>query len=84
MRELFAKDPKRGKRLAAEAAGVYLDYSKTASPMTRSICYCNSPKKRTVRGPIRCLAAKRIYHADRADLIWLPQHVDAFPESSIS
>ena len=28
MRELFAKDPKRGERLAAEAAGVYLDYSK--------------------------------------------------------
>jgi glucose-6-phosphate isomerase len=28
MRELFVKDPKRGERLAAEAAGVYLDYSK--------------------------------------------------------
>src|ERR1700685_860014 len=28
MRELFAKDPKRGERLAAEAGGVYLDYSK--------------------------------------------------------
>ena len=28
LRELFAKDPKRGERLAAEAAGVYLDYSK--------------------------------------------------------
>jgi glucose-6-phosphate isomerase len=28
MRELFAKDPRRGERLAAEAAGVYLDYSK--------------------------------------------------------
>ena len=21
---------------------------------------------------------RRVYHADRADLIWLPQHVDAF------
>jgi glucose-6-phosphate isomerase len=28
MRELFAKDPKRGDRLAAEAVGIYLDYSK--------------------------------------------------------
>jgi glucose-6-phosphate isomerase len=33
LRELFAKDPKRGERLAAEAAGVYLDYSKNVSPM---------------------------------------------------
>jgi glucose-6-phosphate isomerase len=28
LRELFAADPKRGERLAAKAAGVYLDYSK--------------------------------------------------------
>ena len=28
MRELFARDPKRGERLALEAAGIYLDYSK--------------------------------------------------------
>jgi glucose-6-phosphate isomerase len=28
MRELFARDPKRGERLTAEAAGLYLDYSK--------------------------------------------------------
>src|SRR5437588_1152122 len=28
LRELFAADPSRGERLAAEAAGVYLDYSK--------------------------------------------------------
>jgi glucose-6-phosphate isomerase len=28
LRELFAKDPQRGERLVAEAAGVYLDYSK--------------------------------------------------------
>jgi glucose-6-phosphate isomerase len=28
LRELFAEDPGRGERLAAEAAGVYLDYSK--------------------------------------------------------
>ena len=28
MRELFANDPGRGERLAAEAAGIYLDYSK--------------------------------------------------------
>jgi len=28
MRQLFADDPKRGERLAVEAAGLYLDYSK--------------------------------------------------------
>ena len=28
LRELFAKDPKRGERMAAEAVGIYLDYSK--------------------------------------------------------
>src|ERR1700761_5356665 len=28
LRELFAKDPKRGERFAVEAAGTYLDYSK--------------------------------------------------------
>ena len=28
LRELFARDPARGERLTAEAAGVYLDYSK--------------------------------------------------------
>src|SRR2546429_9770810 len=28
LRELFAADPGRGERLAAEAAGIYLDYSK--------------------------------------------------------
>jgi len=28
LRQLFARDPRRGKRLTVEAAGVYLDYSK--------------------------------------------------------
>ena len=28
LRDLFAADPRRGERLAAEAAGLYLDYSK--------------------------------------------------------
>ena len=28
MRELFAGDPDRGKRLTAEAVGIFLDYSK--------------------------------------------------------
>jgi glucose-6-phosphate isomerase len=28
LRQLFAEDPKRGDRLAVEAAGIYLDYSK--------------------------------------------------------
>ena len=28
LRQLFAADPKRGTRMTAEAAGVFLDYSK--------------------------------------------------------
>ena len=28
LRQLFAADPRRGERLTAEAAGLYLDYSK--------------------------------------------------------
>src|SRR6478735_10907384 len=28
LRKLFAKDPKRGQRMAVEAVGLYLDYSK--------------------------------------------------------
>jgi len=28
MKELFAQDPGRGERMATEAAGIYLDYSK--------------------------------------------------------
>jgi len=28
LRDLFAKDPKRGERMTAEAAGIFLDYSK--------------------------------------------------------
>src|SRR6185503_1132189 len=28
LRQLFAKDPKRGERMAVEALGIYLDYSK--------------------------------------------------------
>jgi glucose-6-phosphate isomerase len=28
LRQLFAEDPGRGERLSAEAAGIYLDYSK--------------------------------------------------------
>ena len=28
LRKLFADDPKRGERMTAEAAGIYLDYSK--------------------------------------------------------
>ena len=28
LRQLFAEDPRRGERLSAEAAGIYLDYSK--------------------------------------------------------
>jgi glucose-6-phosphate isomerase len=29
LRDLFAEDPARGERMTAEAAGVFLDYSKS-------------------------------------------------------
>jgi glucose-6-phosphate isomerase len=32
LRKLFAENPKRGEEMSKEAAGIYLDYSKTASP----------------------------------------------------
>jgi len=38
LRDLFADDPARGERMTAEAAGVYLDYSKKPSMQRRSSC----------------------------------------------
>src|SRR5579875_280871 len=35
LRDLFAEDPGRGERLCAEAAGLYLDYSKNRSASVR-------------------------------------------------
>ena len=32
LRQLFAADPSRGETFVAEGAGLYLDFSKTASP----------------------------------------------------
>jgi glucose-6-phosphate isomerase len=38
LRQLFADDPKRGQRMAAEALGIYLDYSKNrVTDMTRNL-----------------------------------------------
>jgi hypothetical protein len=42
LRRLFADDAQRGVRLTAEAVGLYLDYSKIASPTRRSGCSCRS------------------------------------------
>ena len=36
LRDLFADDPQRGTRMTAEAAGVFLDYRRIASPAKRS------------------------------------------------
>ncbi len=35
LRSLFAGDPSRGRRLTAEAAGLYLDYSKNSASLRR-------------------------------------------------
>ena len=59
LRDLFAEDPTRGERLAAEGAGLYLDYSKNrvtdetlAAPRDSSPTSRASPSART-----RCSAA---------------------------
>jgi glucose-6-phosphate isomerase len=52
LRELFAKDPGRGERLSAEAAGLYLDYSKnrvtdeTMQLLTRLAEECSLEQRR--------------------------------------
>ena len=38
LRQLFADDPARGERMTVEAVGLYLDYSRTASPTKPSNC----------------------------------------------
>ena len=56
LRELFARDPKRGERLTVEAAGLYLDYSKnriTDETLSSAVAI-----GRTVRAP----------RADRCDV----------------
>ncbi len=46
LRRLFAEDPKRGERLALEAAGVYLDYSKNRVTEETLACSCGSRRNR--------------------------------------
>src|SRR5215469_3104254 len=41
LRKLFADDPKRGEHMTAEAAGIYLDYSKNGLPQ-RPSSYCST------------------------------------------
>ncbi len=52
LRELFARDPRRGERLTAEGAGLYLDYSKqrvtdeTLALLVRLAEACGLPERR--------------------------------------
>lgn len=61
LRQLFADDPKRGERLTAEGAGLYLDYSKNriTDETIRLLSY-NSPRSAgSLSGGTRCSQAKR-------------------------
>ncbi len=61
LRDLFAQDPARGERLSAEAAGLYLDYSKnrvTAETVANCSCGWRRPAA-CAAGSTRCSAATR-------------------------
>ena len=46
LRKLFAADPKRGERMTAEAAGLFLDYSKNRVTGETLNCCCNWRRNR--------------------------------------
>jgi len=46
---LFADNPQRAEHFGFEAAGLYFDYSKTASPMRRSACCLTSQNQSGLR-----------------------------------
>jgi glucose-6-phosphate isomerase len=52
LRQLFAEDPQRGERLCAEAAGVYLDYSKNRVGAETLALLLDLARERDLRGRI--------------------------------
>src|SRR5438309_6729516 len=60
LRQLFGDDPKRGERMAVEAAGLYLDYSKNRIIDQTSGSFFNSQKNPVFRREsMPCSAARR-------------------------
>jgi len=55
LRELFATDPKRGQRLTAEAAGLFLDYSKNRITAETLKLLAALAKESGLRGAIRAM-----------------------------
>ena len=64
LRDLFAREPGRGERMAVEAVGMYLDYSKNrVTDETLATARWNWPTSRAcASGPRPCSAAKDQRH----------------------
>ena len=52
LRELFAADPQRGEKFTAEAAGLFLDYSKNRITEETMRCWWSWPRSAGLRGRI--------------------------------
>ena len=60
LRTLFGEDPRRGERLTAEAAGLYLDYSKNRlTDETMRLLLDLAERPACATGSTRCSAARR-------------------------
>ena len=58
LRDLFAGDPRRGERLTAEAAGLYLDYSKNrVTDETMRLLVALAEESGVRKSGMRCSAA---------------------------
>src|SRR6185436_18057384 len=63
LRDLFAEDPQRGERLAAEAVGVYLDYSKNRINRETLELLLQLAKESGMRGRIDAM-----FHGDKINI----------------
>src|SRR6204780_1251745 len=69
LRDLFAADPQRGERLTAEAAGIYLDYSK------------NRVTDETMRLLIELAAESGV--AERRDAMFRGEHINVSEDRAV-
>ncbi|MGE5287244.1 MAG: glucose-6-phosphate isomerase [Micromonosporaceae bacterium] len=69
LRDLFAEDPERGERMAAEAAGIYLDYSK------------NRVTDETMR--LLVALAEESGLADRRDAMFRGEHINVSEDRAV-
>src|SRR5215470_14466987 len=60
LRQLFADDPRRGQRMAVEALGLYLDYSKNrVTDETLKLLLQLAAESGCGRGSMRCFVERR-------------------------